>query len=123
TRCGASVVFHVLLFQTDERCLLCCDARTTLGATPGSTNGQRCPSAGSAARWAVPIGGWRLASAWSSSDGHPSSFHAAAVPAVSRHRILSQQEQRLHPRRGVTLSPLAQDQPLPDASRELAGID
>src|SRR6266516_2378412 len=91
--------------------------------TPGSTNGKRCLSPGSAARWAVPIGGWRLASAPSSVGRQPGSLRAEAAPVVSRHHILPRQEQRLHPHRSVTLSTLPQDQPLPDAPRELSGVD
>ncbi len=90
---------------------------------PGSTNGERCLSPGSAARWAVPIGGWRLASAPRSVGRQPGSLRAEAVPVVSRHHILPRREQRLHPHRSVTLPALSQDQPLPDALRQLAGVD
>src|SRR5689334_18377616 len=92
--------------------------------TPVSTRRAHSLSAGSAARWAVPIGGWRLACARRSHGvGQPNSSGAEAGPVVSRHRILPRQQQRLRPHGSVTLSPLPQDQPLPDASRELAGID
>ena len=94
----------------------------TYGPTPGSTSGERCPSAGPAAWWAVPVGGWRLASAPSSVGGQLGSLRAEAIPAASRHHILHRQEQRLHPHRCVTLSTLPQDQPLPDASCEFTGI-
>src|SRR6266700_2213733 len=87
------------------------------------SNYSHSPSPSSAARRAVPIGGWRLASARSSSDGQLSSFRAETVPVVSRHHILPHREQRLYPHGTVTLPPLPQDEPLPDAARELAGIN
>src|SRR6266566_1505534 len=111
------------LIPGGERCLLCCDARSIQRSTPGSTNGERYLSPGSAARWGIPIRGWRLASARSSVGHQPSSLRAEAIPVVSRYHILPHQGQRLYPHGSVTLSPLPQDHPLPDASRELAGID
>src|SRR5260221_9495252 len=111
------------LIPGGESCLLCCDARSIQRPTPGSTNGERYLSSGSAAGWAVRIGGWRLAAAPSSVGRQPGSLRAEAVPVVSRHHILPHQDQSLHPHGSVTLSPLTQDQPLLDASRELAGID
>ena len=64
-----------------------------------------------------------MAPAWSNSDGHPGSFEAGAARTLSRHCISPHRRQRLQPRRGVTVSPFAQDEALPDASRELAGVD
>src|SRR5437868_6461320 len=114
----------MLLFQAGERYLLSCKARTTLGATLGSTNGERYLSAGSTARRVVPVGGRRLACTRRSNGvRQPNSFGAEAVPMFFRHHILPHPEQCLHPHRMVTFSTLPQDQPLPDASCELAGVD
>src|SRR5258706_14774090 len=116
-------VSHALFFQARDRCVWCCDARSIKGPTPGSTRRERCLPPRSAAWRVVPIGGCRLAPVWSSHDRQPNSFHTNAVPVLSRHHIPPRQGRSLHPYRGVKISALSQDHPLPDAARELSGVD
>src|SRR5438270_6847409 len=115
---------NVLVLKARVRCLLC-SMLFTLGPVPVSSSGAHCLPPRPATGRVVEVGGWSLASVREGrSDGQPNSFHAETVPVVSRQAILPWQGQRpCSPRDTVTLSPLPQDQPLPDAAREFAGVD